>query len=83
MLVILLVAADSVLCYNFLPKDKANLTKLLNKNVAFNPVTLAIGDGNNDIAMIQEAEVGVGISSTDDMQAKYYSEIVIKSFSDL
>ena len=42
-----------------------------------------MGDGNNDIAMIQEAEVGIGISSSDDRQAKYYSEIVISHFSDL
>jgi len=32
-------------------------------------MTLAIGDGANDVAMIQEAHVGVGISGNEGMQA--------------
>ena len=34
-----------------------------------NKMTLAIGDGGNDVAMIQEAHVGVGISGKEGMQA--------------
>jgi len=31
-------------------------------------VTLAIGDGANDVGMIQEADIGVGISGAEGMQ---------------
>lgn len=33
------------------------------------PVTLAIGDGANDVGMIQEAQIGVGISGKEGRQA--------------
>ena len=32
-------------------------------------LTLAIGDGGNDVSMIQEAHVGIGISGNEGMQA--------------
>ena len=31
-------------------------------------VTLAVGDGANDVGMIQEADIGVGISGVEGMQ---------------
>lgn len=33
--------------------------------------TLAIGDGANDVGMIQEADIGVGISGVEGMQVGY------------
>lgn len=33
-------------------------------------ITLAIGDGANDVGMIQEADIGVGISGMEGMQVK-------------
>lgn len=33
--------------------------------------TLAIGDGANDVGMIQEADIGVGISGVEGMQVSY------------
>lgn len=32
--------------------------------------TLAVGDGANDVGMIQEADIGVGISGVEGMQVK-------------
>jgi len=42
--------------------------------------TLAIGDGANDVAMIQEAHVGVGISGQEGMQAVNSSDYAIAQF---
>lgn len=40
-------------------------------------VTLAIGDGANDVAMIQKAHVGVGISGVEGLQAACASDYSI------
>ncbi|KAJ2806568.1 drs2 neo1 protein, partial [Coemansia guatemalensis] len=43
-------------------------------------VTLAIGDGANDIAMIQEAHVGVGIAGQEGLQASRSADFSIAQF---
>ena len=50
------------------PSQKAQLVLLVKENVV-GATTLAIGDGANDVAMIQAAHVGVGISGQEGMQA--------------
>lgn len=45
-----------------------------------NAITLAIGDGANDIAMIQEAHVGIGITGKEGMQAARTSDYSIAQF---
>jgi len=42
------------------------VTRLVNKGTK--KTTLAIGDGANDVGMIQEADIGVGISGVEGMQ---------------
>lgn len=44
-------------------------------------VTLAIGDGANDVAMIQKAHVGVGISGVEGLQAACASDYSIAQVS--
>jgi len=44
------------------------------------PVTLAIGDGANDVAMIQQAKVGVGISGKEGLQAANSADFSIAQF---
>ena len=41
------------------------------------PMTLAIGDGANDVGMIQEAQIGVGISGHEGLQAVNNSDFAI------
>ncbi|KAJ2774381.1 hypothetical protein IWQ56_000606 [Coemansia nantahalensis] len=43
-------------------------------------VTLAIGDGGNDIAMIQEAHVGVGIAGQEGLQASRAADFSVGQF---
>lgn len=44
------------------------------------PITLAIGDGANDVGMIQEAQVGVGISGKEGRQAVNNADFAIAQF---
>lgn len=46
-------------------------------SVSTGAVTLAIGDGANDVAMIQRASVGVGISGVEGLQAVCASDYSI------
>lgn len=45
------------------PLQKALVVKLVKKNLP--AILLAIGDGANDVSMIQAAHVGVGISGVE------------------
>jgi len=59
---------QSVIACRCAPSQKAQLVTLVKRNVN-GARTLAIGDGANDVAMIQAAHVGVGISGQEGMQA--------------
>ena len=43
-------------------------------------MTLAIGDGGNDVSMIQEAHVGIGIIGLEGMQAVQASDYALAQF---
>lgn len=55
------------------------MVKLVKKNVE-ESVTLAIGDGANDVSMIQAAHVGVGISGLEGLQAARSADFAIAQF---
>lgn len=57
----LLQLAKTVLFYNMLPNQKADAARLIKERFKQNPVVCAVGDGCNDISMIQEADVGIGV----------------------
>jgi len=61
------------------PSQKAELVGLVKHNVR-GAITLAIGDGANDVAMIQAAHVGVGISGQEGMQAANSADFAIAQF---
>ncbi len=75
----LIVLADSVICCRAQPKQKAQLVSTIRKRMP-NSVTLAIGDGANDIAMIQEAHIGIGITGKEGFQAARSSDYSIAQF---
>ena len=45
--------------------------------------TAAVGDGGNDVAMIQEADVGIGIVGKEGLQASLAADYSIKEFKSL
>jgi phospholipid-transporting ATPase len=51
------------------PKQKRDVVALVKTHCVPSPMTLAIGDGANDVSMIQEAHIGIGISGNEGMQA--------------
>ncbi|KAJ9613548.1 drs2 neo1 protein [Cladophialophora chaetospira] len=73
------IRADSVICCRASPSQKAFLVRTIRTKVK-NSVTLAIGDGANDIAMIQEAHLGIGIAGKEGLQAARTSDYSIAQF---
>jgi phospholipid-translocating ATPase len=73
------IRADSVVCCRASPSQKASLVKTIRTKVK-GSVTLAIGDGANDIAMIQEAHLGIGIAGKEGLQAARTSDYSIAQF---
>eukprot|EP00934_Nitzschia_sp_Nitz4_P003792 Nitzschia sp. Nitz4//scaffold193_size40683//22974//28351//NITZ4_007501-RA/size40683-augustus-gene-0.57-mRNA-1//-1//CDS//3329540285//3782//frame0 len=71
---------NAVIACRVSPRQKALLVKLVRHHVVPEPVTLAIGDGANDVGMIQEAHVGVGISGKEGKQAVNASDFAIAQF---
>lgn len=71
--------ADSTICCRALPSQKANMVSSIRK-LKPKCVTLAIGDGANDIAMIQQADIGVGITGKEGLQAARSLDYAIAQF---
>ena len=69
----------TVLACRVSPDQKQQLLKLIKDNVA-GARCLAIGDGANDVAMIQQAHVGVGIRGEEGLQAVNASDYAISQF---
>ena len=74
----LAVAAKSVLCCRMNPSQKSKIVKLVKTHGKW--VTLAIGDGVNDVPMIMEAHIGVGIQGKEGSQAVRTADFSIGQF---
>ncbi|KAL3512314.1 hypothetical protein ACH5RR_025031 [Cinchona calisaya] len=74
----LAISCATVICCRSTPKQKALVTRLVKLKTG--KTTLAIGDGANDVGMLQEADIGVGISGFEGMQAVMSSDIAIGQF---
>eukprot|EP00930_Biecheleria_cincta_P077727 TRINITY_DN6502_c0_g1_i2.p1 TRINITY_DN6502_c0_g1~~TRINITY_DN6502_c0_g1_i2.p1 ORF type:complete len:1452 (+),score=232.40 TRINITY_DN6502_c0_g1_i2:80-4435(+) len=62
------------------PAQKAEMVQFVREGQKPTPVTLAIGDGANDVPMIQTAQVGVGIAGREGRQAVNNSDFAIGQF---
>ncbi|XP_062852428.1 phospholipid-transporting ATPase VD-like [Trichomycterus rosablanca] len=71
----------SVICCRSTPLQKSQVVRLVGDSLGV--MTLAIGDGANDVSMIQVANVGVGISGQEGMQAVMSSDFAISRFKHL
>ncbi|CAO2192914.1 unnamed protein product [Urochloa humidicola] len=67
-----------VLCCRVAPLQKAGIVALIKNRT--DDMTLAIGDGANDVSMIQMADVGVGISGQEGRQAVMASDFSMGQF---
>ncbi|KAJ7129762.1 phospholipid-translocating ATPase [Mycena epipterygia] len=69
---------EGVICCRVSPLQKALVVRLVKDGLG--AMTLAIGDGANDVSMIQAADVGVGISGEEGLQAANSSDYAIAQF---
>ena len=73
--------ALSVVCCRCSPTQKRLIVKTIKKYTKER--TAAVGDGGNDVAMIQEADVGIGIVGKEGLQASLAADYSIKEFKNL
>ncbi|KAM4554253.1 phospholipid-transporting ATPase ID [Fundulus diaphanus] len=68
----------TVICCRVTPLQKAQVVELVRRHKR--AVTLAVGDGANDVSMIKTAHIGVGISGQEGMQAVLASDYSFAQF---
>ncbi|KAF9962211.1 hypothetical protein BGZ72_009287 [Mortierella alpina] len=69
---------SSVVCCRVSPLQKAMVVKMVKE--AKKVMTLSIGDGANDVSMIQEAHIGIGVAGEEGLQAVMASDYSIGQF---
>jgi phospholipid-transporting ATPase len=74
----LAVMCKALICCRVSPLQKALVVKLVKRHLK--AILLAIGDGANDVGMIQAAHVGVGISGVEGLQAARSADVAIAQF---
>uniref|UniRef100_A0A8C8AB40 Phospholipid-transporting ATPase n=1 Tax=Otus sunia TaxID=257818 RepID=A0A8C8AB40_9STRI len=72
----------AVLCCRMAPLQKAQIVRMV-KNTKGSPITLSVGDGANDVSMILEAHVGIGIKGKEGRQASRNSDYAVPKFKHL
>jgi phospholipid-translocating ATPase len=73
------VKAPAVVCCRCSPTQKAEIVTLVKNYTKLR--TCAIGDGGNDVSMIQAADVGLGIVGKEGKQASLAADFSINQFS--
>ncbi|EPY21076.1 hypothetical protein AGDE_14302 [Angomonas deanei] len=72
---------NSAVCCRLTPLQKANVVHMFQKSTGL--TALAIGDGANDVSMIQEGRVGIGIIGLEGAQAALAADYAIPRFKHL
>jgi len=67
----------SVICCRVSPREKGQVVRLCRNRGL---VTLAVGDGANDVQMLQQAHVGIGIRGVEGQQAVMASDFAVGQF---
>ncbi|EFY98750.2 phospholipid-translocating P-type ATPase [Metarhizium robertsii] len=75
----LAIMCKAVVCCRVSPLQKALVVKLV-KKYQKSSILLAIGDGANDVSMIQAAHIGIGISGMEGLQAARSADVAIAQF---
>jgi P-type E1-E2 ATPase len=68
-----------VICCRVSPSQKADIVRLVIKDDD-QVITAAIGDGANDVSMIKEAHVGIGLYGREGLRAVQSSDFAIGEF---
>ncbi|KAJ1826112.1 putative aminophospholipid-translocase [Coemansia sp. RSA 2599] len=70
---------SAVVCCRCSPTQKADVVRLIQKFTGKR--VLAVGDGGNDVSMIQAADVGVGLVGKEGKQASLAADFSVNQFS--
>eukprot|EP01017_Pseudomicrothorax_dubius_P049053 TRINITY_DN9054_c0_g1_i2.p1 TRINITY_DN9054_c0_g1~~TRINITY_DN9054_c0_g1_i2.p1 ORF type:complete len:531 (+),score=99.30 TRINITY_DN9054_c0_g1_i2:502-2094(+) len=74
-------SCEAVVCCRVTPKQKAEVVRQV--KTRYKKVTLAIGDGANDVNMIQEANIGIGIFGNEGVRAASSADFALPNFKGL
>jgi len=74
----LIQRSTSLICARASPSQKSEIVNFIRKKT--DSITLAIGDGGNDVNMIRTANIGIGIFGKEGYQAAYNSDYAISQF---
>lgn len=75
----LAVASQACVCCRLSPQQKRKLVELVKEQYK-EGILLAIGDGANDVSMIQGAHVGIGVRGKEGNQAVQASDVAVSQF---
>ena len=71
-----LLPCEGLVVYRSSPAQKADIVRYV-KESRKNEITLAIGDGANDVNMIESAHVGIGIMGKEGNQAASFADFAV------
>lgn len=73
------LAANSIVCCRLRPKQKADVVSIYKARGKWK--TVAVGDGANDVPMIMDAHIGIGIKGKEGTQAVRAADYAISQFA--
>ena len=80
---LLLIYTGNLFASGFTAKNKYQLVSMMKKYLCHNCKVLAIGDGLNDVMMLKEADLSIGIRSREILQVKNTCDLIISQFSQI